>query len=90
MDRFWKWLLLLSKRKVKERHLRKVGNDIKCPHCNEWFSISGVEFKHKHFDEVFGSCAECGKCEQISYWNLVAAPMPLLCDSQGTPLSVKT
>lgn len=86
MSKFWQWALRLSKKKIMEQHLKEVGNDIKCPNCNEWFSVSGVDHKHTSHNEEFGVSTECGKCNHWSYWNLDAAPVPLLCNSQGTPL----
>ena len=86
-DEFWKWLYKLSKRKVKEAHLKTVGSDIKCPNCKQWFSVSGVEHKHSHMSEPeFGFHIKCGACGHESYWNAVAAPVLLRCDENGTPL----
>lgn len=85
--KFWKWLHKISKQKVKEQHLNKYHNDIKCPNCKEWFSISGVENKHECLSKPdFGFHVKCGKCSHQSYWNAVAAPVLLRCDEKGTPL----
>ena len=87
MIKLWKWLYTLSRKKVKQEHLNKYHCDIKCPNCNEWFSISGVNHKHEHISEPdFGFHVRCGQCGHDSYWNAVAAPVLLRCDERGMPL----
>lgn len=83
----YKKLHQFSANKVKELHLKKYGADIKCPNCNQWFSISGIGNKHEHVSKPeFGYHVKCGACNHESYWNAVAAPVLLLCDEKGTPL----
>lgn len=85
--KFWKWLYRLSRRKIMECHLEKHHNDIKCPNCRQWFSISGVDDKHEHVAEPeWGFSVKCGGCGHISHWNAVAAPVLLLSNEAGTPL----
>lgn len=79
----WSKLYLFSKKKVQENHLTKWGCDLKCPSCDEWFSVSAVEYKHTHEAIWFGSICTCGQCKHKSYWNMMAAPVPLLCDENG-------
>jgi len=80
--KIYKW----AKSKVKYYHSRVYRNDIKCSNCNEWFSVSGVEYKHKldYREELF--VTTCGKCEHVSYWNTTIAPELIACDENGTPL----
>lgn len=80
-------IYLWSKRKVKEDHLKKHKNDIKCTNCNEWYSVSGVEYKHEIHPFDYGYLTVCGKCGEKSHWNTVAAPVALLCDSDGNPIN---
>lgn len=80
----WKWLFNFSRRKFKEEHLKVHKNDIKCPNCNEWYSISGIDHQHTYADAGdWGAATLCGKCGHLSYWNLVAFPFPVLCDENG-------
>ena len=82
-SKLYKW----SKKKYREKHLDIHYNDIKCPNCKEWFSISGIENKHSylHPQPDFGSHVKCGQCGHDSYWNLVAFPFPVSCDENGMP-----
>lgn len=91
MYKFWKWLFKLSRDRFKEAHLDRHKNDIKCPNCNEWFSISGVDYKHEHLDPINDECStvKCGKCKHISNWNLCVAPCPILADERGYPIETK-
>lgn len=87
MDKLWRWLFKYSRKRIKRSHIEKHHNDIKCPNCKEWFSISGIEYKHSTISQPdFGFHVKCGKCEHESYWNAVAAPVMLLCDKNGSPL----
>lgn len=79
-------IYLWAKGKIKEEHLKKHKNDIKCENCNEWYSVSGVEYKHEIGSFDYGYFTVCGKCGEKSYWNTVAAPVALLCDKNGTPI----
>lgn len=83
MRGLWERVYKYSKDKVKEAHLIKNGCDIKCPNCNEWFSVSGIEYKHTQESVWFGSSCICGQCNHKSYWNMIAAPVPLLCNESG-------
>ena len=83
---FWTWLFKLSRRKVREAHMKKHHNDIKCPNCNHWFSVSGVDANHAEIAKPkWGFSVMCGACKHVSHWNAVAAPVLLLCDESGTP-----
>jgi len=85
--KFYKWLFKWSRRKVRSSYLSKYGADIKCPNCNKWFSVSGLDYKHVHLSEPeWGFHVKCGKCGGESYWNAVAAPVLLACDEKGSPL----
>jgi len=86
ITKWYKKLYLHSKEKIQTRHLAKYGCDLKCPCCNEWFSVSGVEYKHVHEAMSFGSACTCGQCGTKSYWNMEAAPVPLLSDENGVPI----
>ncbi|AUR97556.1 hypothetical protein NVP1240O_56 [Vibrio phage 1.240.O._10N.261.52.F8] len=80
-------IYLWSKRKIKEDHLKCHRNDIKCQGCKEWYSVSGVEYAHKIDSCEYGYITECGKCGKVSHWNSVSAPVLLLCNEDGTPIS---
>lgn len=80
------WLYKKAKKMLREAHLRKHGNDIKCSRCNEWFSVSGVEYNHKFRqrpDDVY--VVECGKCGHESFWSYSIAPVPVQVCRNGTP-----
>ena len=85
--KFWKKVYLFAEKKVRENHLKKHHNDIKCPNCNVWFSVSGLRYKHMNLD-----CAEniisieCGQCKEVSHWNSQIAPVLILCDINGVPI----
>ena len=83
-----KWLTEKSDHHRRKEHLKKYGCDIKCPHCDQWFSLSGRNHKHEIVDRPdWGIIVECGECSWTSYWNLTAAPVPLRCDVSGNPIS---
>ena len=90
MYKLWKWLFLRSKKELKDISLNKYHNDIKCPYCNEWFSISGVEYKHKILaeNELFIPII-CGQCKNQSNWSPHIAPFLVLVDDTGSPLNEK-
>ena len=81
------WVLHKAKSIIKEEHLKVHRNDIRCPNCKEWFSISGEE--HKHYVETNGCLylCTCGKCNHTSHWNPNIAPALILCDEKGMPIS---
>ena len=89
--KLYKKLFLWSRKKFREIHMELYKNDIKCPFCNEWFSISGIEHKHEYADPQpeFGVHVRCGQCKRNSYWNLVIAPVALRCEPDGTPIQDK-
>ena len=82
-------IYLWSKKKIEKDHLKNHKCDIKCNKCKEWYSVSGVEFKHQIKSLDFGYSTVCGKCGEKSYWNSIAAPVPLLCDESGNPIGHK-
>lgn len=85
--KLWEWVFKKAREQYREAHMDKYKNDIKCPHCNEWFSVSGIDYKHEHVDEPdFGFHVKCGKCQGESYWNAVAFPFLALCNEKGNPL----
>ena len=87
----WKWLYNLSSRKIQDNHLKKTGSDIKCPNCNDWFSVSGINHEHTHISKPeWGYHLKCGKCNHDSYWNADIAPMLLHCDCDGKPYQCKS
>lgn len=71
----------------RKEHLRVHKNDIKCPNCNEWYSLSGINHKHYIEDTEFGVKTSCGQCSYASFWNLEIAPVAILCNESGTPLN---
>jgi hypothetical protein len=86
-EKLTKWLYLKLKKQVRENHLKRHHNDIKCPNCKQWFSVTGVEGKHEREDVGdWGVKCKCGGCGYISHWNIVAFPFPALSDDKGTPL----
>ena len=79
-------IYLWSQKKIKESHLNRAGNDIKCPNCNEWFSVSGVKYKHKYeSDDGLGYCT-CGQCSHTSIWSYNLAPFAVLVDENEVPI----
>ncbi len=81
-------LYLWAKQKYRDVHLDTYYNDIKCPNCNEWFSITGIQHKHQYVkpEPWFGYAVECGNCKHLSYWNCVAFPFPARCKDNGDPI----
>lgn len=86
MIKFWKWLYKLSHRKIRDWHLNKYHTDIKCPNCNEWFSVTGQFHRHVQEPMDWGSSCSCGNCGYVSYWNQEAFPFPARCDKDGNIL----
>ena len=84
---FYSRMYLWIYNKVRKAHLAKYKNDIKCTNCNEWYSISGLKYKHEYKSLDFGYSATCGQCGKTTYWNTQIAPVPFLCDENGIPLS---
>lgn len=85
------WMYRKSKSAIKDIHLSIHHNDIKCPNCKEWFSISGLDHKHKDdYDKEKGIyICECGKCGNVSFWNPNIFPFLCLCDDKGIPLTAE-
>ena len=79
-------IYLWSQGKVKENHLKKTGNDIKCPNCNEWFSVSGVKYKHKYENKNTLGYRTCGQCKHVSIWSYNLAPVAILVDENEVPI----
>jgi len=76
---------------VTKRHLKRTGTDIKCPSCNEWFSVSGVKYKHKkrfydpvNMNELSYYVCSCGQCGHESKWTGDLAPFLVLLQDDGT------
>lgn len=87
-DKILKFIFIRSRDKIMSRSLNKNHNDIKCPNCNEWFSVSGIEHNHHNkYDEDndFFRC-KCGKCDYTSNWSPSIAPVLVLVDSKGDPV----
>ena len=85
---FWEKLYLLSEKKYKEAHINKHHNDIKCPNCKMWFSVSGIKYNHKHLPEndLFIP-VQCGQCGEISNWSPNIAPVLIRVDNSGNPIA---
>ncbi len=88
LKKFAKWLYKYSREFYRDYHCRHFV-DMKCLGCNEWFSLSGVLYKHNYIEPApeFGVKVICGQCGYVNYYNLAAAPLPLICDYKGTPYS---
>ena len=86
--KIYAWLFKKSKSMYKEEHLKHHHSDIKCPQCNEWFSISGIEHKHNnsYIEDIDIYSCYCGKCGHTSYWNPNISMFLVLCDEKGHPL----
>jgi len=66
-------IYLWAKSKLKEDYLRRMGNDIKCPNCKEWASITSLtgENKRELVQLPLMTGVEkrtCGQCGEVSYW----------------------
>lgn len=90
--RFWNYLRQKSISKIKDIHSKKYA-DIKCPNCEEWFSISGIDYKHistkiKYNNNIILQC-KCGKCQTTNYWNLSLCPAPIISNKFGTPIQIE-
>lgn len=83
----WDWLIKVSEKKVTERYLSKGYCDIKCPTCNQWYSLQQRKYSHVFREEDYGFLWLCGCCSNTSYWNTIAAPVALVCDKEGNPLN---
>jgi len=69
-------------------HLKRLGTDIKCPNCNEWFSVSGIKYKHhnaKSPDHDYWICT-CGQCGFKSNWSGNIIPGLIRVDDNGNPV----
>lgn len=87
--RFWKWLYLLAEKKSRETHLHRHHNDLKCPRCRMWFSVSGLKYNHK-FADVHSPFIRvtCGQCGKVSNWSSAIAPVLVEVDDNGNPIAV--
>lgn len=88
LDLYGKAILWLEK-KYKAKHMEIYKNDLKCPNCQEWMSISGLKGNHLSLDHVTVDGVEgikCGQCGHNSYWNYSIAPVAIRCDFNGTPI----
>lgn len=86
MQKLWVFLYKLSKRKLKDAHMKKFRSDIKCPQCKRWFSETSIFHKHEHVSEpTFGFHLKCGACEGESFWNAEIAPVLIRCNENGIP-----
>lgn len=73
----------------KTVHLNRVHTDMKCPNCNEWFSVSGIKYKHsleKEPKHDFSICI-CGQCGFKSNWSPHIAPCLIRVDDNGIPIT---
>ena len=87
MRKFWESVFKFSRKKYREEHMNKYHIDIKCPNCNEWFSITTIDYEYERVAEYeWGDSCKCGKCGYISHWNLCAFPFPALSDENGNPV----
>lgn len=85
--RFWKWVYKKAEENYLEAHREIYPTDLKCPHCNTWFSLSAIDYKHESVEQYdWGDSVKCGKCGGVSHWNLCAAPVALLCNEDGDPI----
>lgn len=84
--RILKKIIKFSIKKHQKLHLLKHKNDIRCTNCSEWYSTSGIFYKHHIEDTDFGVKTKCGQCSYISYWNLEIAPAAIKCNSEGIPV----
>jgi len=85
--KLYKW----AYKKYRDTHLSMFYNDIKCPGCNEWMCISGINHKHSSIEPQpeWGSHIHCGQCGTDTYWNLCIAPFAVRCNSKGIPFPDK-
>ena len=86
--KFLRWLYKIIHKKLHQQHLEVYKSDIKCPRCNEWFSITGVFHKHAYTETQpdWGASVICGQCKEHSHWNLEIAPVAIRCNEKGNPL----
>jgi predicted Zn finger-like uncharacterized protein len=84
---FWRWVYLLAEKKSKEIHLDRHHNDIKCPRCKMWFSVSGLKYNHQFGleNELFIQ-VKCGQCGEVSNWSPNIAPVLIRVDDKGIPV----
>ena len=87
---FWRWVYLLAEKKSKQIHLKRHGNDIKCPRCKEWFSVSGLKYNHTFGQEndLF-IVVRCGQCGCVSNWSPNIAPVLVRVDNDGNPVEAQ-
>ena len=86
--KIWYWLYKICLQEIKKCHMKIWNTDIKCPNCNEWFSVSGVMHKHEHVRKPNSDLSEvvCGQCGHHSFWSAHLAPCLVLVDENGKPL----
>jgi len=58
-----------------------------CPGCKEWFSISGIQYKHRQESNDGLHRCVCGQCLEISYWSSNIAPFLVRVDSDEKPVN---
>ena len=86
-----KWLTKLYKwtrGELKQAHLHVHYNDMMCPNCKEWFSLSGALHNHERIGvdlELLNDCEKitCGQCGNESYWVWGIIPAYMRVDERG-------
>jgi len=67
-ERFWRWLLALSERKIKGC---VGGLQLYCPNCYRWSSIVGIEnIEGRVRNDVHYERYRCGGCHSIHWWKM--------------------
>ena len=66
-ERFWRWLHRLADRKIKEC---VGGLQLKCPNCNQWSSIVGVEHVDYHTSDPMLDQYKCLGCNHLQWWRM--------------------
>lgn len=69
----------------RNRRTSLTGTDRKCVNCKTWENQLEQGWIDEQVKEGVYKTS-CPKCGHTSYWNYIAAPLPLLCDEEGTPL----
>lgn len=64
----WKRIRQWAQRHEKQAFLEKHCVNLKCPHCNTWWSAADGDGRLESIGHPIATAYICGQCAKPSYW----------------------
>jgi hypothetical protein len=77
IERFWRWLYAYCAERIRAAYMQRVGWDLKCPHCQSWSSLVGIEMKSWNAEQSRYLCLQCDTKSAWHFEGPVAWPVPI-------------